>query len=337
MSTVKNKGNMTHKCFEIKKWLVMVFCALLCFTGTQAQNLAVSVAKFHGDKRAAVCLTFDDGLAEHYTIVAPELDKRNMRGTFGVCGALINADSAHIVKADRMTWPQLKDLVQRGHEVSNHGWRHRNHGRFPLDTIRYDIQHNDSMIFFHTGVKPMTFFYPNNTKRKEPMRLAEQGRVGTRTFQISAGSKRTQEWFEKWVAALIDTCGWGVTMTHGITYGYDAFKDAGRLTRFLDLLESKEASLWIGCLKDVMAYTKERDDVTLGVKRRKRSMKIKPKMTLDSSVFTHPLTMVVRMEDGTSHISASQDGKSLDVTATPDGRFVFDFNPFGGEIKVRLK
>lgn len=321
----------------MKKKLVLLFCVLLCQAGTQAQNLLdVAIAKFHGDKRAAVSLTFDDGLAEHYSIVAPELEKRNMRGTFGVCGALINADSAHVDRPDRMTWAQLKDLVLRGHEVSNHGWRHRNHGRFPLDSIRYDIQHNDSMILLHTGVKPMTFFYPNNTKRKEPMKLAEQGRVGTRTFQISAGSKRTQEWFENWIENLIDTCGWGVTMTHGITYGYDAFKDANRLTRFLDLLESKKDSLWIGCLKDVMAYTKERDNVVIDVKRHRSSIVVKPKMTLDSSIFNHPLTMVVRT-NGYNNITVDQNGHALDVTMMPDGRCIFDFNPFGGKVKVKLK
>lgn len=317
----------------MKRTILFAIFITMCLAVMQAQNLSVSVAKFKGDKRAAVSLTFDDGLEEHYSIVAPELEKRGFRGTFGVCGASLNKDKNHIKKPDRMTWQQVAELSRRGHEISNHGWAHRNHGRFPLDTIRRDIELNDSMIQVYTGKRPMTFFYPNNTKRKEPMALAERGRFGTRTFQVSAGSKRTQEWFEHWLKELIDTCGWGVTMTHGITYGYDAFKDKQRFIRFVDLLKKNGKSLWVATFEDAMAYTKERDAVKLDVDRSKNKITVTPVLPLDKSIFNYPLTMVIS-GGSVKHIKVVQDGKKLKVTKLGRDRAMFDFNPSGGAVLI---
>ena len=46
----------------------------------------VYVAKYKGDKACAISYTFDDGLAEHYTLVAPQLERRGFRGTFFING-----------------------------------------------------------------------------------------------------------------------------------------------------------------------------------------------------------------------------------------------------------
>lgn len=316
------------------KRIFSAVCASMLIVGAaSARTWNVSIAKFKGDKKAAVSLTFDDGLAEHYTIVAPELEKRGMRGTFGVCGGLINEDTL-IVRTDRMTWGQLADMARRGHEISNHGWQHRNHGRFPLDTICRDIQHNDTVIYERTGMMPRTFFYPNNTKRTVPMAIAEIGRVGTRTFQISMGSKRQQPWIENWIKNVIDTCGWAVTMTHGITYGYDAFKDAKRLTDMLDCLKSHESELWIGTLHDVMAYTRERTFVKLDIDEGKNSLTVRPTLPINHELFNLPLTMIVGGKKKISRATAKQDGKPLEVIIRNDGTIQLDFNPHGGEIHI---
>lgn len=309
--------------------------ALALCGSVSAQTGEVSVAKYRADKKAAVSLTFDDGLAEHYTIVAPELEKRGFRGTFGVIGSKLNKDGRHVKDTTRMTWQQVKELAQRGHEISNHGWAHRNHGKFPLDAIRRDIQHNDTAILQHTGIMPRTFFYPNNTKVPAAMAIAEQGRVGTRTFQRSVGSKWTEAQLEKWITHVADTAGWAVTMTHGITYGYDAFRDKKRLTDFLDYLASRKDELWIAPLQDVMAYTKEQRAIKLDVKRGKSAITVIPEMPLDKSLFSYPLTMTVTTGKAGA-ITARQDGRKLDVQ-TGEGKALFDFNPSGGSIVIDFK
>lgn len=310
--------------------------AAMAFLGVAAQRWNVGVAKYKGDKKAAVSLTFDDGLAEHYTIVAPELERRGMRGTFGVCGSTVNADSAHMLRADRVTWPQLRTMAEHGHEISNHGWAHRNHGRTPLAEVATDIERNDSAIERNTGVRPTTFFYPNNTKTEQGVAVAERGRVGTRLFQRSVGSKWSEQQLEAWVQAAVDTCGWIVGMTHGITYGYDAFKDKKRLTDFLDYLQSRQTDIWVGRLTDVLAYSKERDSLVLKVEERGSTLTVTPRMPLDATLFNEPLTLKVTGKR-ISKATATQDGKPLKTTVTADGAALLDFSPQGGAIKLRLK
>ena len=132
--------------------------SLLFSTGyTSGADWNVYVARYKEDKACAISYTFDDGLAEHYTLVVPQLEKRGFRGTFWICGSNINKDNRNITDTTRMTWPQLKEMSDKGHEISNHGWAHKNFARFPIEEIKEDILKNDSAIFANTGVMPRTF------------------------------------------------------------------------------------------------------------------------------------------------------------------------------------
>lgn len=86
-------------------------------------------------------------------------------------GAKVNKDNKHITDTTRVTWTQLKEMSDKGHEITNHGWAHKNFSRFPLEEIREDIVKNDSAILANTGVMPRTFFYPNNNKKKKANEL----------------------------------------------------------------------------------------------------------------------------------------------------------------------
>lgn len=206
----------------------------------------LAIAPYKGDKACAISYTFDDGLAEQYSLVAPQFEKRGFRGTFAINGSKINSDGGLTTDTTRMSWSQVKDLSDRGHEISNHGWKHKNFARFPLEEIREDIYKNDSAIFTNTGVMPRTFVYPNNNKKEEAKKIAVQNRVGTRTKQRSIGSKSTPQNLESWVNTLIETNDWGVGMTHGLTYGYDAFRDPQRFWDHLDQVKAKEDKSGLG-------------------------------------------------------------------------------------------
>src|SRR5574344_66966 len=308
----------------------------VCFDNISKKTTApvVSIAKFYAGKHAAISLTFDDGLAEHYTIAAPELEKRGLRGTFGICGSKINEDAEHITDTTRMTWSQLKEMGIRGHEISNHGWAHKNHGRFPIDVIRRDIQHNDTVIYQKTGFFPRTFFYPNNTKLKDGMAIAEAGRVGTRTFQNSIGGKHRGEYIDKWVSELIADEKWGVSMTHGITSGYDCFGRTSYFQHFLDVVKSHEDPLWCGTLHDVFAYTKEAAATTLSTVLGKNTMTVTSECSLDSALYNHPLTLIVHGITPQKAVIARQGKRSLKVTKK-DGDYLVDIEPFGGTIEIK--
>ena len=319
----------------MKTFLITLLCVFFYSGFSSGADWNVSVAKYRHDKVCAISYTFDDGLAEHYTLAAPQLEQRGFRGTFFINGSKVNKDERHIKDTTRVTWPQLKEMAEKGHEISNHGWAHRNFDKFPFEVLKEDILKNDSAIYAHVGVMPRTYAYPINTKQGEAMAFVARNRVGTRLKQRSVGSKRTARDLEKWMETLIKPGDWGVGMTHGLTYGYDAFGNPQRLWEHWEQVKANEDKIWVGTFREVVSYLKEREAIRLTVTEKKNKLHVVPELPLDKELFTEPLTMVV--EGGTmKKVSARQGKKKLSVQLRSDKAF-FDFDPFGGEIIVTIR
>lgn len=220
-------------------------------------------------------------------------------------------------------------MAADGQEISSHGWEHRNVTTLSAEQLRYEVQHNDSVILQHTGIFPLTYFYPGNRKNDAAVAFCSKGRVGTRTRQVSLGSKRTQEWFEKWLGCIVDNGEWGVTMTHGIRTGYDCFGDENRLWKMFDFALSRQDVVWIATFRDIAAYTKERENTTLHISVHKKKITVKPHTCLDKALFNVPLTLVV----GFKPTSVEQDGKQLLVSENGN-TWCVEFNPNGGSIFI---
>ena len=81
---------------------------LVSFTAMAQQGY---ITKWKDNKKAATNITFDDNLAEHFTHALPELNSRNLTGTFFVISSTVN-------------WLQAQSLVNSGHEVGSHSVTH---------------------------------------------------------------------------------------------------------------------------------------------------------------------------------------------------------------------
>ena len=156
-------------------------------------------------------------------------------------------------------------------------------------------------------------------------------RVGTRTYQVSLGSKRTQEWFENYLQGVIDKGEWAVTMTHGIRMGYDSFGDETRLWKMFDyaLNQALNGKLWIATFHDVAAYQQERDNTTLKIKARKNQIMVTPKMKLNKNIFQVPLTLILDFQP----IKATQAGKNLAVKYK-DEKYLIQIEPSKGKVII---
>lgn len=298
------------------------------------KTLKLSLAKYKENKACAISYTFDDGLKEHYTIVAPELEKRGFRGTFWINGNTINRNQPVVTDTTRMTWAELKELAMRGEEISNHGWAHRKLTKLSVADMRVEIEKNDSAILANTGIKPLTYCYANNAKNDTVVQFASLGRVGTRTFQRSIGSKSTSQDLEEWVEKLIDERDWGVGMTHGINYGYDAFKNPQILWEHLDKVKAMEDKIWIGTFKEVSAYINEAKDITFTIKAKKNSLTIIPILNLNKKLFTEPLTMILELNQS-QKISVKQGSRKINVKNIAQDKILFNFDPNGNPIQIK--
>lgn len=303
------------------------FLILLAAWVGVASAQEVYVAKYLGDRRAAVTYTFDDGLLEHYTRVFPELKSRGLKATFGVIGSKVGRD---MKGTPCLTWPMLREMAADGQEIASHGWEHRNVTTLAPEALRHEIERNDSAIADSVGTFPMTYFYPGNRKDSLAVARCEAGRVGSRLRQVSMGSKRDSAWMRRWVDGLMVRGDWGIAMTHGITTGYDALGDPSRFWAHLDYVSLLRDSLWVGTLAEVTAYVRERDNVRLDVSAGAGGITVTPRLTLDGAVYSQPLTLVVRSP---RPVRAVQGGRQLGVTMK-EGRAVMDFDPNGGMITI---
>lgn len=308
----------------------------------KSDNVTVGVAKWKDNKQAAVSYTFDDGLLEHYTELFPKLKEYGIKASFAINGNTINRYEKYLAEKDkstdslvitkpRMTWEMIREMSDAGLEMSSHGWAHINIKKLKGEARRYEVQHNDTVIWQHTGVMPRTYFYPGNAKDSASIAYVSADRVGTRTRQVSIGSKRNDEWLRKWVRNIIAEGAWGIGMTHGISRGYDHFNDPNVLWRhFEDVVKLQKAdSIWIGTFHDVAAYEKERDSINLNTTHKNKKIIVKPILNLDKKIFNHSLTLVING----NIVSAKQQGHDLKMTRKGKDCLV-DINPYGGVVEI---
>jgi peptidoglycan/xylan/chitin deacetylase (PgdA/CDA1 family) len=87
----------------MKKLIIVATLAAAAGCSADITPEDVKVADYKDGKECAVSLTFDDSMKEHYTIVAPELEKRGFRGTFWMVGSWMptdpQADTTHFTWA----------------------------------------------------------------------------------------------------------------------------------------------------------------------------------------------------------------------------------------------
>lgn len=308
---------------------LLLTIATLSWVSAAVGQPDIHVAHFYGDRQAAISYTFDDGLQEHYTRVFPKFKELGLKGSFCIIGSKVGKDQKG---TPCMTWEQLREMAEAGQEITSHGFKHQSMEKLSGEALRYEVQHNDTLIYNKVGVFPRTYFYPGNRKTEEGLAFTQKDRVGTRTSQVSFGSKRDSLWMSNWVNRLLKKGEWSVTMTHGITTGYDCFPNPQVFWRHLEQVAKMQDRIWIATFHDVAAYTTERDTISLDIQTSKDIVTITPKIALDPKIFTHPLTLVVISDV----IEAKQDKQRLPLTKK-DGKTLFDFNPHGGKIQIKLK
>ncbi|MBR1447810.1 MAG: polysaccharide deacetylase family protein, partial [Prevotella sp.] len=282
--------------------------------------------------------TFDDGLQDQYTLAFPELRKRGLKATFAVIGSKVGGivrssqDKAMgITGTPTMTWDMLREMAADGQEISSHGWEHKNVTKLSADQLRFEVQHNDTMIYMQTGHFPRTYFFPGNRRDSVALTFCQQERVGCRTAQIAIGSKHDSTWLNHWVDGLIARGEWGVGMTHGIATGYDHFSDPKVLWSHWDYITAHQDRVWVATFHDVAAYMAERDNAILSISTHPGVLIVNVTCTLSSSLYNVPLTLVINQEAGVC--SVRQGNHNLPIYCR-NGKTLVDIDPHGGAIEI---
>ena len=315
----------------MKKFLIVTTMAAAIGCTADLDTEDIKVADYKDGKECAVSLTFDDSMKEHYTIVAPELEKRGFRGTFWMCGGWMPAEPQY--DTTHFTWAEAKEMSDKGHEMSNHSWSHPNMTTLSEDELKEQIRKNDEAILANLGKPSTTFCFPYNAYNDAVLAEVMKGRIGARLKEFWLGGQHSpKEYLQKQIEDALAAGSWIVGMTHGINYGYDCYEDASEFTGFLDYLKSLEDRIWVGTFRDVAAYTAVAKGISLDISKDGKEITVVPATNLDRTLYETPLTLEVNT-DG-KKIKAQQDGKALEASYR-NGKAYITFCPFGGAVTLK--
>ena len=192
--------------------------------------------------QCVVTYTFDDGLADQYSIAYPMFRKAGLPATFFIIGSKVGDPLGIRSKAERntplMTWDQIRDMSTNGMEIASHGWAHARYAKMDRDGILDDIRRNQAALKENAGVECVSFASPFNAKKgadgSDVEALAkEAGLRAMRMRQKGAGGKMTAEKMNSLVESARKKGEWLVFMVHGMARGYDAWENPEELEKHL--------------------------------------------------------------------------------------------------------
>jgi peptidoglycan/xylan/chitin deacetylase (PgdA/CDA1 family) len=333
--------------FHLKKPLtyLVLACATISLGNISHANdtkLTARIAKFSGDRAAAITYTFDDGLRDQYTVAVPMLNEVGFKGTFFV----IPASTAETPEEGEkkvtlkrawggISWPELKEMAAQGHEIASHTWSHQGLTKLSAEEVDTQFSKGYEAIKTRIGKAPLTLAFPFNGSTPEIKTAALKYHVAYRGYQRSMGARSTIESLNTWADNIVKEKQQGIIMAHGIATGYDALTDPEIFRAHLRYVKSRESEVWIDTFANISRYEKARDTANLSVTGKVGKVTCVLQGTLDPELYNVPLTIVFD-NIGASSARAKSLGKDLPLEVK-NGSIYLQAEPNGKPITLTWK
>lgn len=259
---------------------------LLCLITVNgfAQKLDYTIAPWFNNKKAAVSLTLDDGIAGQYTVALPMLNKHGYKATFFITVKIINDQ--------KISWDMVRKAALSGHEIASHALTHPHFTTMPLDSIAYEsMESNKELDQYISSQKVITHAYPfgdgggNTDKDKAIRKTVSQYFIGARATQNRPYAYNKYDFaatnddyynvnsqmitdsasfvdFGKYLDQTITVGGWFCPTYHGVADGW-IITPAAVFEKHLTELDKRKAELWVAPFKNVIQYHRERNSAKL--------------------------------------------------------------------------
>jgi peptidoglycan-N-acetylglucosamine deacetylase len=325
------------------RWLMALAVAAVVARGGYAQSEApkVTIARWSGDRMAAISLTFDDAMKTQLENVAPILKKHHLNATF-------------FVVTGKDEWSQRKKewqtLAGEGNEIANHTVNHpcllkeiTPHSQ-EYTPERMEAEVRDAAAEITKSVvsqRGLTFAYPcGNMSFGTPGEQARNqalfmtyvslysfaargyGAPGTQDPDnmnlltiTDLGMTEGKDFVELLEMAEPGVRGrnWGVFTFHGVG-GEWLSVDTSVLEELAGYLE-QHSEIWTATFGDAVRYIEERQAASVETdKSGENSMDVRLSWPLDRKVYDLPLTLRVELPSSWKQVNAATNGKALATT-----------------------
>ncbi|HEY1784018.1 MAG TPA: polysaccharide deacetylase family protein [Pirellulales bacterium] len=297
----------------------------------------VRVARFQGDRRGAISLTFDDGLRDQLELAVPVLDRLGFKATFFIiAGRTPETDEEANAKRPgdwgSISWPQIKALAAQGHEIGNHSWSHAQLTRIDDAALADEVNKSFDAIAAHLGTPPITFCYPGNGFDDRVKAAALERHLTDRESCFDFTTTTKEDGTNVVIDRAILEGKWIVSITHGILNGYGAYPSLKAFEGYLGYVKDREDRLWVDTCAHVFCYLRERDEAKLTFELSPGKAVVMLTSSLDAKIYNRPLTLVIAAT-GAKDVRAERAGVDLPVKVLDDCIHV-DAVPADGPITI---
>jgi peptidoglycan/xylan/chitin deacetylase (PgdA/CDA1 family) len=331
-------------------------------------RLYYSIAPWYGFKKAACSITFDDGTLDQYMVAAPEMERRNIRGTFFLITRLVRRSYWMDGETKRrlFSWDQARKLWDAGHEIGSHSMTHKDLTKKGVNVKRELGGSLEKIKKEIPSISAVTFAWPYWRNKEEHQNLAAEyyisARVGTGLIDVFAEKNidnpnsrivnlyavaslciRNSEIDKPWkfyCDRIFKDGGWFVLCFHGVDDGRIDTDSLGweplSLSQFRDILNHiEERGFWIAPFGTVSRYIRERDAASLSLKVSRKSYYVLTlEDGLDDAVYNQPLSIEIKLPEKWRELRVSQLRVALDHEIIKDGYIRFSAVPDGSEIFI---
>lgn len=230
-----------------------------------------------GGKKAAIVLTYDDGLESHLKNAIPQLNKYNLKGTFFLYGSV-----------SEKRFPDWRKVSQQGHELGNHSLFHPCPGKGPASNSRFVSENYDvpsilreidimnKLLFAISDKTPKSYAYPcsqtkaGGTDYSDSLRLSGLVKFartgGNRTIitdfnklnyfkiyshSVKAGSNADA--LIEYAQSVLNAKGLGIYIFHGTGGDYLSVSSDNHKALIVYLAKHNH-EIWIATFGEVMEY-----------------------------------------------------------------------------------
>lgn len=253
---------------------LIAYCLLCCLP-----FWAMAQIQWPTGKKAAIMLTYDDGLPSQLAHVVPQLDEYGFKGTFFLMGYYLKENEI----------PKWREVSEQGHELGNHTIFHAcndakadtlsGHCRslecYTVDEMLTEIKIMNNMLSAIDGKHEHSFAYPCGQYKAggqdygTPMieqgicnfaRMTDAETVITSPSQLipnnvpafTAFPDYKAEQLIAFIQQVLDQGGAGVILFHGVGGDWIAV-DTDEHQKMVDFLAS-HPEIWVGTFSDVLTH-----------------------------------------------------------------------------------